>query len=152
MPTVALTGKDTIKINGRILNDLADGDCAALTYPNDISVVKTGKNGNSIYAFKYDGNQCDVLLRVLRGSSDDKFLNNLLAILKNDPAAFTLIQGEFGKNIGDGAGGITADVYIMSGGTFKKQTEVKENAEGDVEQAVAIYSLVFSNAPRTIGG
>jgi hypothetical protein len=150
--TTSLTGKDTIKINGRILNDFADGDCAVLTFPNDISVVKTGKGGNSIYAFKYDGNVCEVALRILRGSADDKFLNNLLALLKNDPAAFTLMQGEFTKNIGDGAGGITTDTYIMSGGTFKKQTEVKENAEGDVEQAVAIYSLIFSNAPRAIGG
>ena len=151
MPTVSLTGKDVIKINGRLLNDLADADCAVLTFPNDTAVVKTGKNGNSIYAFKYDGNVADLMLRVLRGSSDDKFLNNLLALLKNDPAAFSLMQGELSKQIGDGAGGIISDTYILSGGIFKKQTEAKENAEGDTEQAVAIYSLVFSNAPRSIG-
>jgi hypothetical protein len=151
MPTTSLTGKDTQKINGRILNDFADGDCASLTFPNDLSVIKTGKNGNSIYAFNYSGNQCDVTMRILRGTPDDKFLNNLLATLKNDPAGFTLMTGEFTKNIGDGAGGITQDTYIMSGGTFKKQTEVKENAEGDTEQAVAIYNLIFSNAPRAIG-
>jgi hypothetical protein len=147
----SLTGKDTLKINGRILNDLADGDCAVLTFPNDLSSIKTGKSGNAIYAFNYSGNQCEVALRVLRGSSDDKYLNNLLSLLKNDPAAFSLMQGEFTKNIGDGAGGISQDTYIMSGGTFKKQTEVKENAEGDTEQAVAIYNLMFSNAPRAIG-
>lgn len=147
----SLTGKDTIKINNRILNDFADGDVATLTYPNELVKVKTGKNGNSIYAFDYSGQQCDLVLRVLRGGADDKFLNNLLSILKNDPAAFTLITGEFVKNIGDGAGGITLDTYIMSGGAFKKQVEVKENAEGDTEQAIAVYSLIFSNAPRTIG-
>jgi len=151
MATVALTGKDVIKINGRLFNDLADGDCAALTFPNDIAVVKTGKNGNSIYAFKYDGNVCEVVLRILRGSSDDKFLNNILALFKNDPAAFSLLQGEFSKQVGDGSGNIISDTYVMSGGIFKKQTEVKENAEGDVEQAVAIYTLTFSNAPRSIG-
>lgn len=151
MPTVSLTGKDVIKINGRLLNDLADGDCAALTFPNDIAVVKTGKNGNSIYAFKYDGNVCEVTLRVLRGSSDDKFLNNILALFKNDPAVFSLLQGEFSKQVGDGAGNLIADTYVLSGGIFKKQTEVKENAEGDTEQAVAIYTLTFSNAPRSIG-
>ena len=151
MPTVSLTGKDVIKINGRLLNDLADGDCAALTFPNDIAVVKTGKNRNSIYAFKYDGNVCEVTLRVLRGSSDDKFLNNILALFKNDPAVFSLLQGEFSKQVGDGAGNLIADTYVLSGGIFKKQTEVKENAEGDTEQAVAIYTLTFSNAPRSIG-
>lgn len=148
----SLTGKDTIKINGRILNDLADGDCAVLTFPNDLTAIKTGKGGNSVYAFNYSGNQAEVSLRVLRGSSDDKFLNNLLALLKNDPAAFSLMQGEFTKNIGDGAGAINNDTYIMSGGIFKKQPEVKENAEGDTEQAIAIYNMIFSNAPRTIGG
>jgi hypothetical protein len=151
MATVALTGKDVVKINDRLLNDLADADCVALTFPNDIAVVKTGKNGNSIYAFKYDGNVCEVVLRVLRGSADDKFLNNLLAVFKNDPAAFTLIQGEFNKQVGDGAGNLTQDTYVLTGGIFKKQTEVKENAEGDTEQAVAIYTLTFSNAPRSIG-
>lgn len=151
MSVVALTGKDVIKINGRLLNDLVDGDCAALTYPNDISVIKTGKNGNSIYAFKYDGNQAELSLRVLRGSPDDKFLNNLLALYKNDPAAFSLLTGEFAKQVGDGAGGITSDIYILSGGVFKKQVEGKENAEGDTEQAISVYSMAFTNAPRSIG-
>ena len=149
--TTSLTGKDTIKINGRILNDFADGDVANLTYPNDITAIKTGKNGNSIIAFNYSGLQSELTLRLLRGSADDKFINNLLALLKNDPAAFTLMTGEFTKNIGDGAGGILADTYIMSGGTFKKQTAVVENADGTTDQAIAIYDLHFTNAPRAIG-
>jgi hypothetical protein len=152
MATTSLTGKDTQKINGRILNDLADGDCAVLEFPNDLSVVKKGKNGNSIFAFNYSGDTCEVTIRVLRGTADDKFLNNLLALYTNDPAAFTLMTGEFIKNVGDGSGGITSDIYIMSGGVFKKRPGVKDNAEGDTEQAISIYNLIFSNAPRTIGG
>jgi hypothetical protein len=148
----ALTGKDVIKINGRILNDFGDGDTALLEYPNDLTVVKTGKNGNSIYAFNYPGRQADVTLRLLRGSDDDKFLNNLLAVYKNDPSAFSLLSGEFTKNVGDGAGGMTADTTIMSGGAFKSSPAVKENVDGETDQALAIYKLVFSNAPRQIGG
>lgn len=151
MSTTSLTGKDTIKINNRILNDFADGDTADLVHPNKLVNVKTGKNGNSIYAYNYSGQQCEVTLRILRGSSDDKYLNNLLALFKNDPAAFSLIQGEFGKNVGNGAGGITQDIYIMSGGVFDKNVDVKENTEGDTEQAISIYHLVFSNSPRSIG-
>jgi len=151
MGSVALTGKDTIKINDRIFNDQADQDAGVLSFPNDIAAVKTGKNGNSMYAFNYSGNQCEVTLRVLRGSSDDKFLNNLLALWKNNPAGFTLMNGVFVKNVGDGLGNITPDTYIMNGGVFKRNVDVKENTEGDTEQAVAIYTLVFSNAPRTIG-
>lgn len=152
MSAVALTGKDTIKINDRILADFADADVAMLSFPNDLLSLKTGKNGNAIYAFNTTGRQSELTLRLLRGSSDDKFMNNLLALWQNDPAAFALMNGEFNKVVGDGAGNITFDIYQMSGGAFKKNVDVKENAEGDTEQAVAIYTIMFSNAPRTIGG
>ena len=151
MSVTALTGNDTIKINDRIMNDFADGNVAELTFPNDLMNLKTGKNGNSIFAFNYSGRQCEMTLRVLRGSADDKFLNNLLALQKNDPAAFSLMQGEFIKQIGNGAGGLTQDIYILSAGAFKKQPDVKDNADGDTEQSVAIYTMIWANAPRTIG-
>ena len=148
---VSLTGSDTIKINGRILNDFADGDVAHLTFPNNLVEVKTGKNGNSIYAFNNTGRQCEVALRLVRGGSDDKYMNQQLSLFKNDPADFSLLTGEFDKRVGDGVGNITTDSYTLSGGAFRKQVEVKENADGDTEQAVAIYTLIFSNAPRSIG-
>lgn len=151
MGSVALTGKDTIKINGRIITDTADGDASVLSFPNELMTVKTGKNGNSIYAFNYSGRQCELALRVLRGSADDKFLLGLLNGQNNDPAAMTLLVGEFTKVIGDGLGAITSDTYVLTGGVFKKPVDVKENVDGDVEQAVAVYTLAFSNAPRTIG-
>lgn len=151
MATVALTGKDTIKINNRLLNDLADGDCAVITFPNDLASVKTGKNGNAVYAFNYSGEQVELELRLLRGSADDRYLNGLLALMKNDMAAFTLMQGEFVKNIGNGEGGIMRDTYILQGGIFKKNPEAMENAEGSSDQAIVVYSMAFGRAPRTIG-
>lgn len=151
MSKIALSGKDTIKINDRILNDLVDGDCVLLTYPNDLLTVKSGKNGNSIYSFNYTGEQVEVTIRILKGSADDKFLNNLLSILKNDPPSFQLLSGEFIKNIGDGTGVIISDTYILTGGVFKRNVDSKENAEGDTEQSMSIYTLAFSSAPRTLG-
>lgn len=151
MGQLALSGKDTIKINGRILNDLVDGDCVMISYPNDLTTIKTGKNGNSIYSFNYTGEQVDVVMRVLKGSADDKFLNQLLGIYKNDPPTFELMVGEFVKNIGDGSGSTISEIIALAGGVFKKNVDVKENAEGDTEQSVSVYNLGFSNAPRTIG-
>ncbi len=148
---VSLTGRDSIIINGTVFNDLADGDCAVLTFPNDLTNLKTGKNGNTIYAFNYSGRQCQLVLRLVRASADDKYLNEQLSLYKNNPPAFTLLTGVLVKNVGDGAGNIVNDSYTLSGGTFKKETEVKENAEGDIDQAVSIYTLTFSNAPRAIG-
>lgn len=148
---VSLTGNDTIIINGIIFNGFADGDIGHLTFPNDLMAVKTGKNGNSLYAFNATGRQCELMLRLVRGSSDDKYLNGLLSQMINNPPAFVLMAGEFIKNIGDGGGSITQDIYTLSGGVIKKAPEVKENLEGDIEQAVTIWTLVFTNAPRTIG-
>ena len=150
MSTVAMSGQDTIMINNRILADLGVGDCVALTYPNEIANVKTGKNGNSIYGFNASGKQCDVILSVVRGSKDDKFLNNLLSQQQNNFAGTVLMIGEFTKQLGDGTGKISNDTYILSGGIFTKAIEGKSNVEGDTEQSLCHYHMKFSNAPRVI--
>lgn len=151
MNTVALSGNDSINIDDRILNDLVDGDSVTLQFPNDIAVVKTGKNGNSIYSLNETGKVCNVSLRVVRGSADDKWLNNKLSQQQQNFAGFVLMSGEFIKKVGDGAGNITNDTYIMSGGVFVRKIDAKSNAEGDTEQSVSIYQLTFANAPRTLG-
>lgn len=150
MGAVALSGNDTIILNNRVLNDLADGNCAELTYPNDIANVKTGKNGNSIYGLNESGKQSELKLRVLRGSDDDKFLNNLLSQQQANFAGTVLLAGQFIKKIGDGQGNITSDTYINSGGVFTKQIEGKTNVEGETEQSIAIYMIKFSNSPRVL--
>lgn len=150
MSTVSLTGSDTISINNRVLNDLGTGTCAELTFPTDIANVKTGKNGNAIYALNESGKQADTKIRLVRGSADDKYLNNLLSQQQSNFAGFVLMPGEFIKKIGDGLGNITSDTYIMSGGVFVKQVPVKTNVEGDVEQSESEYMLKFANAPRVM--
>lgn len=150
MSQVALSGDDTIKLNNTLLTDLADGNCVELTFPNDIALVKTGKNGNSIYGLNEMGNQCEVKLRIVRGSADDKFLNNLLLQQQNNFAGTVLLSGEFIKKVGDGMGNITSDTYILSGGVFTKIPEAKSNAEGEVEQSITLYTTKFSLAPRVL--
>lgn len=150
MGQIALSGADTIIINNQILVGLADDNCVELTFPNDISQVKTGKNGNAIYGLNESGKQCEVKLRVIRGSSDDKFLNNLLAQQQANFAGTVLMIGQFIKKVGDGAGNIASDTYIMSGGVFSKIPEAKSNVNGETEQSIAIYTMKFSNAPRVI--
>lgn len=150
MATLAMSGNDTIMINNRILADLADGDCVDLTFPNDIANVKTGKNGNSIYGLNESGKQCEVKVRIVRGSSDDKFMQGLLAQQQANFAGTVLMIGQFVKKIGDGAGNITSDTYITSGGVFTKIPEAKSNVEGDSGQSVCVYTLRFSNAPRVL--
>ena len=150
MASVALSGSDTININNRVITDLATGNCVELTYPNEIANVKTGKNGNSIYGLNESGKQCEVKIHVLRGSSDDKYLNGLLAQQQNNFAGTVLLIGQFIKKIGDGQGNIGSDTYIMSGGIFSKQVEGKMNVEGEVDQSIAMYTMKFSNSPRVL--
>lgn len=146
-----MTGNDTIMFRDRILTDLADGNCVELTFPNEIASVKTGKNGNTIYGLNEMGENAEVKIRIIRGSADDKYLNGQLAAQKNDFAGFTLVDCVFTKKVGDGQGNITNDQYITNGGVFQKRVEAKQNVEGDTEQSVAIYSLKFAKAPRSIG-
>ena len=147
---VSLTGDDTIIINGKPIFGFADGDNAVLTFPNELMNVKTGKGGNSIYAFNNSGRQCDLVLRVMRCSPDDIFLNALLGIMKFDPPSFILIFATIVKRVGTGFGPSFTDTYILSGGVFTKNVEVKENADGDTEQALSIYNLKFTNSHRAV--
>ncbi len=150
MGAVSLTGSDGIQIDDRVLANLANGDAVTVEYPNDFGVVKTSKNGNTIYAFNESGRQVEVTVRVLIGSPDDKFLNSRWQELKNDESGFILLTGVFTKRVGDGKGNISTVVYQMAGGVFKKQPSAKTSAEGDVDQSVAVYTITFGNGDRSI--
>jgi hypothetical protein len=150
MATIALSGNDVVQINDRILADFADGNCAELTFPNDIANVKTGKNGNSIFGLNEQGRQCEFKLRLIRGSADDKFMNGLLATQQAGFSAFVLMIGEFIKKLGDGQGNVASDTYITAGGVFTKQVEAKMNVEGEAEQSVSMYSIKFASVARVI--
>lgn len=150
MTTLRLVGKDTIKINERILADFGSGEIAKLTYSTDITTVKTGKNGNTIYASNESGNQVTLEVKVIKGSEDDKALNTLLTSQKSDLPAFVLMNGEVTKNLGDGLGNVSAETYLLTGGAFTKNIDTTSNVEGDTSQALASYTIQFALAPRII--
>lgn len=151
MATVAMSGNDALTLQNRIFTDLGDGDWGAITYTGDISVVKTGKNNNTIYSQNNAGLNAQMTLRLIRASPDDRFLNGLLAQQNANYAGFVLLFGQFIKKVGDGKGVITNDTYTLTGGTFTKMVEGKSNAEGDTEQSLSIYTFNFALAPRAIG-
>lgn len=151
MPAVAMSGNDSFTLNDRIFADLATGTWGELTYPNDVAAVKTGKNDNTIYGQNQAGKNADFLLRVIRGSPDDKFLNGLFAQQNNNFAGFVLLNGQLVKKIGQGNGKIINDTYVLTGGVFAKPVEAKSNVDGDTEQSEAIYRFRFALAPRAIG-
>lgn len=148
--TIALTGNDSIIIDGLPLVDLANGDVGTLTFPNDITSATTGKNGNSIIALNETGKIAELSLRVLRGSSDDKTLNSKFKTMEADLPSFTLLTGSIVKRIGDGISNVVEDTYALSGGTFSKRVETTSNVEGDIEQGVSVYNIRFTNSSRNL--
>jgi hypothetical protein len=148
MAIESLTGNDSIVINDRALVDFADGDAIALTYPNEIADLKTGKNKNGIYADNQSGFISEVTMRILIGSSDDKWLQARITTQEADFPSTVLMNGQFVKRVGDGAGNITRVTYKLRGGIFTKRVEAKSNTEADTEQSVAIYTAKFRDGSR----
>ena len=148
--TIALTGNDSIIIDGLPLVDLANGDVGTLTFPNDITSATTGKNGNSIIALNETGKIAELSIRVLRGSSDDKTLNSKFKTMEADLPSFTLLTGSIVKRIGDGISNVVEDTYALSGGSFSKRVETTTNVEGDIEQGVSVYNIRFTNSSRNL--
>ena len=150
MSAISLSGSDILQINDRVLADVADGDFATITFPNDLAQVKTGKNGNTIYASNAMGQNADVVARILLGSSDDKFLTALMQDMINNFSNFVLLTGGFVKRVGVGNGQMVSDVYQCSGGVFKKMVDAKSNAEGDTEQSVAVYTIRYGLVQKSV--
>lgn len=150
MTTFTVTSNDTLVLNGRVFNDLSVDDVTAITFPNDLVTVKTGKNGNTLYAQNKPGLNANMVLRLARGSSDDQYLQTILSASQADFPSTQLLAGTFSKRLGDGSGDVVFDNYALTGGVISKPVEGKENVAGDTTQAESVYNIKFASATRTI--
>lgn len=150
MAIQTVTSNDTLTLNGNVFNDLAFDDVSRINFPNDLVTVKTGKNGNSAYALNTPGYNCDLEIRLLRGSADDQFMAALIVQPGSDFPSTQLLNGTFVKRLGDGQGSVVSDVYTLSGGVVRRIPDGKENVSGDTEQAVAHYMVKFASGVRII--
>lgn len=145
-----VTADDTLTLFDRVISDLADDDVSTITFPNDAVKVKTGKNKNTIFSRDETGNNANLVLRLVRGSSDDQFMQTQLQAQNSNFVGVELANGEFVKHLGNGQGQSVRDVYTLLGGVFTRQVDGKENTSGDTEQAVSIYNMTFASAKRNI--
>lgn len=146
-----LTANDTLTLNSHVFVDLSTDDVTTINFPNELVSRKTGKGGNTIFAQNQQGFNADLVLRLMRGSTDDQFMAGIIA---NQPADFpstVLLNGTFVKRLGDGTGNVKSDVYTLSGGAVAKIPEGKENVSGDTSQGEVIYTIKFANCTRAIG-
>lgn len=60
------------------------------------------------------------------------------------------MEGAFTKRLGDGAGKVHYDTYVLRGMAFTKNTATKGNVSGDAEQGKATYTIKGALAIRGI--
>lgn len=145
----AYTSNDIIEFDGKLLTNLADGDCATITYPNELHGMKTGKGGNTVGAHNEMGREAELVIRVIKGSPDDKRLNSKLIAWKERDDDFTPSKAVFTKVIVVD-GGITNEVTTLKFGLPVKCVETKENVEGDTEQCISAYQFRFGDSSRAL--
>ena len=145
-----VTANDTLTLSGHVFVDLADGDETILTFPNNLVTRKTGKNGNTLFAQNAPGQNCDLTLRLMRGSPDDVYMQGLINTVPTDFPSTVLLAGTFVKRLGDGQGYVVSDTYTLAGGIISKIPEGKENVDGDTSQAVAVYNVIFASGARSL--
>lgn len=150
MAIFTVTSNDTLVLNGRVFNDLASGAVTKIDLPNELVNIKTGKRGNSVIAQNAPGLNSNLTLRLNRGSSDDQFMNNILAGSQNDFPSTVLLGGSFVKRLGDGQGNVISDVYGLAGGAISKIPEAEENTDGDTAQGIVTWMVKFSNTDRNL--
>lgn len=150
MATYNLVTDGTLTLFDRVFNDFADDDVSAITFPDDLVTMKTGKNGNTIFSKNEQGRRATGVIRLIRGSSDDQFLQGKISRMKKDFVSTALAFGEFSMRIGDGQGSVLRDVYTLKGGIITRQVDGKENVSGDTAQGVTVYTFGFADAERNI--
>lgn len=150
MGSVSLTGNDVVTLNGRVFHDFAQNDIIKLEFDAELVTVQAAKNGNVVYGLNENGKLSKLTLRLLAGSSDDRYINSLLANQISDLSGFILIVGSFVKRVGDGSGNVSNIIYNTLGGVIKKFPAAKTNTTGDVEQSVVEWMLEFGSNSRAI--
>lgn len=133
-----------------VLNDFAAGAVADLTAPNEISSTTTGYNGNSLGAHNEPGRQRECSLRIVKGSDDDKRLNQNYNLWKNRSSLFRPLKMSFTKNVAHEDGSLTKDTVDCFFGLPAGQPAQTVNTEGDTEQVISVYMLRFGNSERSM--
>ncbi len=151
MSSRALTGNDIIQIGIRPnLIDLADGDVGVLDFSDNLAEGKVGKNGNGMVSSNSTGSSATLTLRLISGSSDDKYINGEMNKYLLDPAGYILLNGQITQFVGDGNSTVNSIVFSLSGGFVQKQPGFSSNSEGDTNTSVTEWTLFFLKVDRSV--
>jgi hypothetical protein len=147
MSSVVLLSDDTIDINGTVLTALSNGTYSELTFGDELTTTEIGKNGNALITRKSAGQRGELSIRIMTGSADDKYLNNLLVSQMSKAPSFVPLTGYAAKIMNVDGKPVTL-TYTFSGGSFMKQVESMSTTEGSADQIVSVYRLRFAVVTR----
>lgn len=133
-----------------VLSDFADGTVAELNAPNELSTLTTGYNGNSLGSHNEPGRQRELTLRLVKGSSDDKRMNENYNLWKNRDIRFKPFTMTFTKNVAHGTGAATNDKVSCYFGLPTGQPAQVSDMNGNTDQVVSVYTIRFGNSERSM--
>ena len=154
-----VTGNDIVQIGLSAsglttITSFADGDYARVTFPNDIMNFTIGKNRNMLAAYNAMGTLAELELRLLRGSKEDKFLQDQFPTFASDELSFSFVFAKVIKNLGVSNEGATAstieEIYTLNNGIISKAPEIVSNVSGSTDQGVVVWQVRFAEFTRTV--
>ena len=155
-----VTGNDIVQIglsaSGlRTITSFADGDYARVTFPNDIMNFTIGKNRNILAAYNAMGTLAELELRLLRGSKEDKFLQDQFPTFASETLNFNFLFAKVIKDLGTSIGGSAGvvrieETYTLNNGIISKAPEIVSNVSGSTDQGVVVWQVRFAEFTRTV--
>ena len=154
-----VTGNDIVQIGLSAsglttITSFADGDYARVTFPNDIMNFTIGKNRNMIAAYNAMGTLAEMELRLLRGSKEDKFLQDRFPNFATERLNFNFIFAKIIKDLGVSNEGSEVarieETYTLNNGIISKAPEIVSNVSGSTDQGVVVWQIRFAEFTRTV--
>lgn len=144
MSNVVTVGVDTttLVLNGRALSAFAAGDIMTLTPEADKTSQVNGSNGGVSISARADGDVYTLLMRLLRYSDDDVFMN---AQLNNStPVVF---QGSLKQDFTRDGVSFKESWSLQNGSITASPTMTYNDTDGN---AVTEYTIKFRTAKRSL--
>ena len=136
------SASSTLVLNGRVIEDIPQGDTFTIAYPNEISTQTQGINNGLVAKNRIDKDVATLTLRVLRYRNDDAFFTNQI-----NTTGTAVFNGSLKVNFTrDGVDGV--ETHSLSNGTIQSRGDnTKNNQDGDEIQE---YVIQFGTAVRSL--
>lgn len=132
----------SVVLNGSPVNDFLEGDFIEINPVNPLTSQTNGGNGAVNINKRIDGDVHDVVIRLLRYSQSDVFMNNL--INQDSP---TLIDGSIKESYVQGAEQAVENWILANGSITTRPSVIKNNQDGNDQME---YTIRFRSATRLV--